>query len=685
MQNQIVLQTEDIYCGYQLNPMLTSEAVICVEWILKLYIHFPKLRHADALEIMGFDHEAIDNDVSLVLPALLSQARTMLDVSIQDFPFESNFSRLMQLLSLSELEQRVFGFVLISNHCHPMFEHVHLPLFMRDSADVFSLVARCIDASSHDVRHLFDGNSALKSCQLVRKVTGYHLAEQFETPHDFQALFSQSCDIATLLAAYSKPAAASTLQAQDFSYVEHEYLLLQRMLDKALSQAEYGCNYLIYGPPGTGKTQLARLLAASLAVNVQEVAAINQEQSYDAEERIHRYQLCQRIFAMTPKTVLIFDEADDVLPSTEGLRLGNVGQQKHAMNQILETNAVPCFWLCNQIEHFDPAQLRRFSHILRLDVHPASVRLEMAHRTFHHIQLTESWLERLALDHRITPAMLAHMQQHSAGFISESPTENQRLLEQMVNPLLITLDGKPFRRGLSKNDIRPDTYNADIDITMLLNAIQPDADLKICLYGPPGTGKSSFATLLATQLKAPLLKVQASDLLCSLVGDTEKSIAQVFREATQQRAVLLIDEVDSFLACRTRADRHLQTTMTNEFLAQLDSFEGLLVCTTNLVDRIDSAALRRFDLKIKLDFLNYAHCLNQMTALVQDFEIFNHPPLTEICQQLQDVTPSDFNLVRRKLKKLTLGCVDFAAVVATFWGSQSHNSVDVLENIPSMH
>jgi SpoVK/Ycf46/Vps4 family AAA+-type ATPase len=685
MLNQIIVQTDDVRCGYQLNPALTTEAVICIEWILKLFIRFPKMRHPNALEMLGFDHHAIDNDVSPILPVLLAQARTHLDVSLHTCPFETNFSKLMQLLALSDLEQQMFRFVLISSHCSQMFEHVHLPFFMKNSTDVFGQVAWCIDANAHDLRNLFECGSALRICNLVRKVSGYHLVEQFETPQVFQGLFSQNCDIGSLLAAYSRPAAAPALKEQDFSFVQQEYLLLRRMLEKALADADIGCNFLIYGAPGTGKTQLARLLAASSAAHVQEVSAMKEDKSYDARERIHRYQVCQRMFAKTPHTVLIFDEADDVLPSAAGLRLGNVGQQKQAMNQILESNATPCFWLCNEIDNFDPAQLRRFRHILRLDVPPPHVRLTMARRVLQHIQLTEQWLEKLAIDARITPAMLAHIQQHSAGFMSDSPIENQHLLEQMINPLLMALDGKPLQIGVSRAPIRLDAYNADIDATQFLNALQPGADLKICLYGPPGTGKSSFATLLADHLKVPLIKAQASDLLCSLVGETEKAIAQVFQEATRQQAVLLIDEVDSFLTCRTRVDRHWQTTMTNELLAQLDAFEGLLVCTTNAIERIDSAALRRFDLKIKLDFLSRAQCVAQLTSLVQDFGISHHQPLTEICQQLHSLTPADFYIARRKLKQLQFGNIDVATIVATLQNEQGFKPVAKAHAVSIVH
>ena len=74
---------------------------------------------------------------------------------------------------------------------------------------------------------------------------------------------------------------------------------------------------------------------------------------------------------------------------------------------------------------------------------------------------------------------------------------------------------------------------------------------RLCLYGPPGTGKTAYGRWLAQALDIPLLVKRASDLQSMWVGECEKNIARVFREAEQDGALLLIDEVEAF--CRTGA------------------------------------------------------------------------------------------------------------------------------------
>ncbi len=73
----------------------------------------------------------------------------------------------------------------------------------------------------------------------------------------------------------------------------------------------------------------------------------------------------------------------------------------------------------------------------------------------------------------------------------------------------------------------------------------------------------------------------------------------MFEEAQSENAVLLLDEADSFLRSRQRAERSYEVTEVNEMLQGMERFGGLFICTTNLFDELDEAALRRFTFKIQ--------------------------------------------------------------------------------------
>ena len=58
--------------------------------------------------------------------------------------------------------------------------------------------------------------------------------------------------------------------------------------------------------------------------------------------------------------------------------------------------------------------------------------------------------------------------------------------------------------------------------------------------------------------------------------------------------MLLLDEADSFMQSRQNAVRNYEVSEVNEMLQGMERFNGIFLCTTNLFDRIDEAALRRF-------------------------------------------------------------------------------------------
>jgi SpoVK/Ycf46/Vps4 family AAA+-type ATPase len=68
--------------------------------------------------------------------------------------------------------------------------------------------------------------------------------------------------------------------------------------------------------------------------------------------------------------------------------------------------------------------------------------------------------------------------------------------------------------------------------------------------------------------------------------------------------VLLLDEADSFLRSRRLAERNYEVTEVNEMLQGMERFAGVFICTTNLFEDLDEAALRRFTFKIRFHPLN---------------------------------------------------------------------------------
>ncbi|OGT90044.1 MAG: hypothetical protein A2286_02185 [Gammaproteobacteria bacterium RIFOXYA12_FULL_61_12] len=101
----------------------------------------------------------------------------------------------------------------------------------------------------------------------------------------------------------------------------------------------------------------------------------------------------------------------------------------------------------------------------------------------------------------------------------------------------------------------------------------------------------------------PLLVKRASGLLSKWVGEAEQNIAALLRQAEQEGDVLVLDEADGLLADRRDASQNWEVTQVNEVLIQMEAFDGIFICTTNLLERHDPASLRRFAFKVRFDYL----------------------------------------------------------------------------------
>jgi len=121
--------------------------------------------------------------------------------------------------------------------------------------------------------------------------------------------------------------------------------------------------------------------------------------------------------------------------------------------------------------------------------------------------------------------------------------------------------------------------------------------LKALFTGGPGTGKTLAAEVIAGLLGLPLLKVDLARVVSKWVGETEKNLDTVFREAEESNSVLFFDEADSLFGRRGEVQRGTDRYANLEvgfLLQRLEDYFGLVVLASNLRDQIDAAFTRRF-------------------------------------------------------------------------------------------
>ncbi|MCR5431646.1 MAG: ATP-binding protein [Lachnospiraceae bacterium] len=129
--------------------------------------------------------------------------------------------------------------------------------------------------------------------------------------------------------------------------------------------------------------------------------------------------------------------------------------------------------------------------------------------------------------------------------------------------------------------------------------------LTVLLFGAPGTGKSMMAQVLAHELNLELYRVDVSKVVDKYVGETEKSLSMIFREAKKCNVVLFFDECDTIFAKRSDDGGSNQASANNKtalLLQEMEAYDGVCVLATNYKHNIDPAFFRRMKYIVEFQF-----------------------------------------------------------------------------------
>ncbi|MCQ2913904.1 MAG: ATP-binding protein [Alphaproteobacteria bacterium] len=440
----------------------------------------------------------------------------------------------------------------------------------------------------------------------------------------------------------------SSLSWKDFKHVPNiDYIA--DLIKMAIKKKQKGVNILLYGEPGTGKTEFVKALADKIKVPI---FSMEDNEDSDDNEYFHRgrknnryakLMFSQKLVSKINKVCLFFDEAEDLFFRERFGDDDEGGISKLQINRLLEENTKPIIWTTNVLMK-DAAFARRFTFSQEFEKPSENMRVRMWQKALKENDLpcSKKIAEKFSKKYKIPPAFISNATK-SANLVNGGLDKVEKTLESMQKICAINTCEEEIK---SVKEFNTDLINTDVDLVQLSSRIK-QLHLKrfsLCLYGAPGTGKSAYAIWLAKQLNMPVVHKKCSDLLSMYVGETEEKIALAFKEAKEQGALLVFDEADSFLNDRSKVFRSWEKTQVNEMLTQMENATTPFVCTTNLMDGLDKAALRRFTFKVKYDFMSEA----QKTKAFKYFFGFNKVDLTD----LQNLSPADFELTYRKAEIL---------------------------------
>ena len=622
---------------------------------IREFLELRKMEIMSDEDLMGFNHEKISPYSDKAWRRLRKHIERLCNDAKGIGP-DRTAVRLQELAGIARLEPEdvaILEFVLLYR-TQPLLESLTDDFLLHRSGRVLSVKNNSIpcflDMTANIVRRRLADDAPLHASGLlnVDPDGDIDIAPRLEK---IAWAPEEESDVRRLLLGASTP---TELDWTDFDHVAEDRDYLAKILEGALRQSAKGVNILLYGPNGTGKTELSKVLANRLGATLFGVGEKDESGDEPSRgERLADLRLAGCLLGKDPNALLLFDEMDDLLSggSMMGFLFGLMSDRmsghhrgsrsKLFMNRLLEENSVPTIWTTNHAESIDPAFLRRMTYVVHLRKPPTQVRERILTRQLekNDVRIEPENVSRLARRFEMPPGV-ADGPIRAAALLPES--DKHAMLERGFHNIAALMNcEKPSQAPPARFD--PAFIRADHDLVDLADRLtdQGAKPFSICLQGPPGTGKSAYARYLAERMGMEVLHKRTSDLLSMWVGGSEQNIAEAFREALDTRSFLIFDEADSLLSDRRGAHRSWEVTQVNEMLTQMEMHPFPFACTTNYVEKIDDATLRRFLFKVTLRYSSP----EQAAGL---FRAYFNMEAPAALSSLKALTPGDFPVVRRK-------------------------------------
>ncbi|XP_014702517.3 ATPase family gene 2 protein homolog B [Equus asinus] len=384
-----------------------------------------------------------------------------------------------------------------------------------------------------------------------------------------------------------------------------ELLLLPLRYPRALSALGLAVprGVLLAGPPGVGKTQLVRAVVREAGAELLAVSApaLQGARPGETEENVRRLFQRARELASRRPTILFLDEVDALCPRRGGPHRAPesrvVAQVLTLLDGIGGDREVVVVGSTNRPDALDPALRRpgRFDREVIIGTPTLKQRKEI-------LQVITS---KMPVSSQVNLSLLAEM---TVGYVGADLTALCReaamhaLLHNEKNQDNPMIDGRDFFEAFKK--IQPSSFRSVVGLMDIkpvgweqIGGLE-DVKLKlkqsiewplkfpqefvrmgltqlkgVLLYGPPGCAKTTLVRALATSCRCSFVSVSGADLFSPFVGDSEKVLSQVFRQARANTpAIVFLDEIDSILGSRSisKTGCNVQERVLSVLLNELD-------------------------------------------------------------------------------------------------------------------
>lgn len=197
--------------------------------------------------------------------------------------------------------------------------------------------------------------------------------------------------------------------------------------------------------------------------------------------------------------------------------------------------------------------MRRFDVILELESMPKEKKIQNIKKLFNkkNIKIDEAIIENIASHPELSQGVILKCANNAKIFKSKSQEVFVRLINENLKAR--SLQGISMPKKDKKYDLS--LIECDLNLQELINNIDKNSSLRILSYGIAGSGKSEFSKELANILNKTLHSYKLSDILDPFVGNNEKNIANIFKKASNDNAILQLDEIDALIYSRDEANK----------------------------------------------------------------------------------------------------------------------------------
>ena len=515
-----------------------------------------------------------------------------------------------------------------------------------------------------NISRLDNAINELETCKILQVFTGIQGGKGVRFDDTIIKIFEQpEIDPQNLFCIQMK---GETLPLENFNIKKDELNYIVRLLK---SKSSAPVHIMLYGLPGTGKTTFARSLSKALGIKAFTINVRDYEVFASATSVI----ACLNIASKHSGSFVVVDEAEKILDTSLRDSQQENGKDKLWLTTLLERPKNHVIWITNHVDHIHPSIMRRFSFSVFFEAPGRNEREKLFNDIIkrHKVEkyFTVPQIKSLAKNYEV-PAAVIESSIDRAETLEYRGDEFVPAVECSMKAYTTFLRGgeKIIRRvGDEVKDFTLDglTLDGALISDLMQRCLRADKFMKsakskieggcatMLFYGPPGTGKTALAKHIAHELDRECFIQRASDLQDCFVGETEKRIARAFRNAENEGAVLVIDEADTFLYSRDMAVHSWEVSFVNEFLVNLEECKCFCICTTNRINELDPASVRRFSYKIKFDYSGTSQVLALYNSLLKPL-CKNELP-SELIRELKTftrLTPGDFHSVRSQYSSL---------------------------------